>query len=89
MVTDDTIFEIGSVTKTVTATLAFYVQESGALSLSDHASQYLPSLRGSSFDSISLLDLGTYTPGGLPLGESPAANEVKRNCMRRKRESKP
>ncbi|UVJ43626.1 beta-lactamase [Pseudomonas sp. LS1212] len=67
MVTDDTIFEIGSVSKTFTATLASYAQESGALSLSDHASQYLPSLRGSSFDSISLLDLGTYTPGGLPL----------------------
>lgn len=67
MVTEDTIFEIGSVSKTFTATLASYAQESGTLSLSDHASQYLPSLRGSSFDSISLLDLGTYTPGGLPL----------------------
>ncbi len=66
-VTEDTIFEIGSVSKTFTATLASYAQESGTLSLSDHASQYLPSLRGSSFDSISLLDLGTYTPGGLPL----------------------
>lgn len=66
-VTDDTIFEIGSVSKTFTATLATYAQESKMLSLSDHASQYLPSLRGSSFDRISLLDLGTYTAGGLPL----------------------
>ena len=67
MVTENTIFEIGSVSKTFTATLGSYAQESGALSLSDHASQHLPSLRGSSFDSISLLDLATYTPGGLPL----------------------
>lgn len=66
-VTDDTIFEIGSVSKTFTATLATYAQESKTLSLSDHASQYLPSLRGSHFDHISLLDLGTYTAGGLPL----------------------
>lgn len=66
-VTDETIFEIGSVSKTFTATLAAYAQESGKLSLSDPASQYLPSLHGSSFDSISLLDLGTYVPGGLPL----------------------
>lgn len=67
MVTENTIFEIGSVSKPFTATLGSYAQESGALSLSDHASQHLPSLRGSSFDSISLLDLATYTPGGLPL----------------------
>ncbi len=67
IVTNETIFEIGSVSKTFTATLASYAEESGALSLSDRASQYLPSLRGSSFDNISLLDLGTYTAGGLPL----------------------
>lgn len=66
-VTNETIFEIGSVSKTFTATLASYAQESGKLSLSDKASQYLPSLRGSSFDHISLLDLGTYSSGGLPL----------------------
>ena len=27
----------------------------------------MPDLRGSSFDNVSLLDLGTHTPGGLPL----------------------
>ena len=35
--------------------------------MSDHVSKYLPPLRGSSFDRISLLDLGTHTSGGLPL----------------------
>ena len=66
-VTEETIFEIGSISKIFTATLASYAQEIAKLSLSDPASQYLPSLRGSSFDNISLLDLGTYTAGGLPL----------------------
>ena len=66
-VTDDTLFEIGSLSKTFTATLAAYAQARGALSLSDSASKYLPALAGTSFDKISLLDLATYTAGGLPL----------------------
>jgi beta-lactamase class C len=66
-VTSNTLFEIGSVSKTFTATLASYAQVSGRLSLSDSASTYLPSLRGSNFDKVSLLNLGTHTSGGLPL----------------------
>ncbi len=66
-VTEDTLFEIGSVSKTFTATLAATAQLQGTLSLSDSASKYLPGLAGSSFDRISLLELGTYTAGGLPL----------------------
>jgi beta-lactamase class C len=66
-VTSNTLFEIGSVSKTFTATLASYAQVSGKLSLSDMASKYLPALRGSSFDAVSLLNLATHTPGGLPL----------------------
>ena len=66
-VTADTLFEIGSVSKTFTATLAAYAQASGKLSLSDKASQLLPALRGSAFDNISVLQLGTYSAGGLPL----------------------
>jgi beta-lactamase class C len=66
-VTPDTLFEVGSVTKTLTATLAFYAQLSGALSLSDKTSKYLPSLAGSKFGEVTLLNLGTHTPGGLPL----------------------
>jgi beta-lactamase class C len=66
-VDNDTLFEIGSVSKTFTATLASYAQVTHQLSLSDNATKYLPSLRGSAFDKVSLLDLGTYTSGGLPL----------------------
>ncbi|MFM0729675.1 beta-lactamase [Paraburkholderia sediminicola] len=66
-VTRDTLFELGSVSKTLTATLASYAQVSGYLSLSDQSGKYLPSLRNSKFGNVSLLDLGTHTPGGLPL----------------------
>ena len=66
-ITADTLFEIGSVSKTFTATLAAYAQRRGDLLLSDMASQYLPPLRGSAFDHVSLVNLGTHTPGGMPL----------------------
>lgn len=62
-----TIFELGSVSKTFTATLGSYARERGALSLSDTASKHLPALAGSRFDRVNLLDLATYTAGGLPL----------------------
>jgi beta-lactamase class C len=66
-VTGDTLFELGSVSKTFTATLASYAQQEGDLSLNDPVSTYLPSLAGSEFGKVSLLNLGTHTPGGLPL----------------------
>nr|CAD6436326.1 class C beta-lactamase [Rhizobium sp. Q54] len=65
--TKDTFFEIGSISKAFTASLAAYAQESGSLSLTDKASRYLPALEGSNLDRVSLLDLGTYSAGGLPL----------------------
>lgn len=66
-VTRDTLFELGSVSKTFTATLASYAELNGKLSLSDPTSKYLPVLRGTPFGNVSLLNLGTHTPGGLPL----------------------
>ncbi len=66
-VDDATLFEIGSISKTFTATLASYARETGALSFSDSPGKYLPDLAGSAFDKVSLLHLATYTAGGLPL----------------------
>ena len=66
-VTPETLFEIGSVSKTFTATLAGYALAQDKMRLDDRASQHWPALQGSRFDSISLLDLATYTAGGLPL----------------------
>jgi beta-lactamase class C len=66
-VSETTLFEIGSVSKTFTATLAGYAQATGKLSLGDHPSKYLPQLKGTPIDKATLLHLGTYTAGGLPL----------------------
>jgi beta-lactamase class C len=66
-VSDATLFELGSVTKPMTATLASYAQVMGKLSLDDHPGKYVPQLKGSPIDKASLLNLATYTAGGLPL----------------------
>ena len=66
-VSSNTLFEVGSLSKTFTATLGAYAQATGKLNLNDNASQYLPALRGSAFERISLLQLATYSAGGLPL----------------------
>ena len=66
-VTADTLFELGSVSKVFTATLACHAQAAGRLSLADTPGKHLPALRGSAIDQATLLHLGTYTPGGLPL----------------------
>ncbi|MGH8448636.1 class C beta-lactamase [Pseudomonas sp.] len=75
-VTEGTLFEIGSVSKTFTATLGGYAQATGKLKLSDKASEHLSALAGSAFDRISLLQLATYTPGGLPLQFPDAADNA-------------
>lgn len=66
-ITGESLFEIGSISKVFTATLASYAQVGGKLSLLDSASSHLPALRGSAFERISLLNLATHTSGGLPL----------------------
>lgn len=66
-VDDRTLFELGSVSKTLTATLASYADTSGYLSLSDPVSRFVPALNGSPFGALELVNLGTHTPGGIPL----------------------
>jgi beta-lactamase class C len=62
-----TLFEIGSITKTFTATLTAYAQANGRLALTDKVSKFLPSQRNSAFGELTLLALGTHTLGGIPL----------------------
>jgi beta-lactamase class C len=66
-VSENTLFELGSVSKTFTATLGCYAKGQGRLSFDDHPGKFMPQLKGSAIDRASLLELGTYTAGGLPL----------------------
>ncbi len=66
-VSEATLFELGSISKVFTATLAAQAEALGKLSLQDHPGAYLPELKGAPIDKATLLHLGTYTAGGLPL----------------------
>lgn len=57
---------MGSLSKTFTAVLATYASQQGKLSFADPVSEYLPALKGNTFDHVSLLNLATHT-SGLPL----------------------
>ncbi len=66
-VSDTTLFELGSISKIFTATLATRAQVEGLLSFDDHPAKFMPQLRGRAIDKATLRNLGTYTAGGLPL----------------------
>ncbi|WP_262498685.1 class C beta-lactamase [Pseudomonas sp. WS 5071] len=66
-VTADTLFEVGSISKTLTATLAAYAQANGQLSLNETVGSYLPELRNTPFGNVTLIGLATHTAGGFPL----------------------
>nr|WP_038690676.1 class C beta-lactamase [Rhizobium sp. IE4771] len=62
-----TLFELGSISKTFTATLASYAEATGDLSLSDPVAKHLPAMQGRPFGEVALIDLATHTAGGFPL----------------------
>ncbi|MCL1088817.1 beta-lactamase [Shewanella profunda] len=66
-VNKNTLFEIGSISKTFTVTLANYAKALGKLKLTDRVSEYVPALKGSHFDHINLINLATHTAGDLPM----------------------
>lgn len=66
-VDSQTIFELGSVSKTFTAISGTYANNQGKISFNDHPSKYVPALKNSEIDKVNLLELLTYTSGNLPL----------------------
>lgn len=67
VVGDETLFEIGSLSKLLTVSLATLAEVEGKLDLGAPASRYLPDLEDSAFDDITGENLATHTGGGLPL----------------------
>ncbi|MCS0389392.1 class C beta-lactamase [Vibrio diabolicus] len=67
LVTNDTIFELGSISKTFAATLTGYAQEKGKLDMDDKVKDYIPELENSALGNTKLVHVATYTAGGLPL----------------------
>lgn len=79
-VSNDTLFELGSISKTFTATLATWAQEQGKLRLQDDIGSALPALEGSRLGKIPVLHLATHTAGGFPL-QMPDAVQDERQMM--------
>lgn len=75
-VSENTIFELGSISKTFAATLASYSELNGTLKLEDTADKYIPYLKNSAIGNTKLINLATYSAGGLPLQ---VPDEVKNN----------
>lgn len=65
-VTAETLFEIGSISKTFTATLAAYAVRQQKMAWTAPVSDYVPELADDAFGQTSLLALATHTTGGLP-----------------------
>jgi CubicO group peptidase (beta-lactamase class C family) len=66
-VTPDTLFELGSVSKTFTGLLGAWVHVEGGFAFEDAASKRWDVLAGSAFDRVTMGQLATYAAGGLPL----------------------
>lgn len=74
--TPDTLFELGSISKIFTATLAALAQQRGTLNLNDTVAHHLCNDACSIGDKLTLMDLATHHSGGLPLQVPDGVSDV-------------
>lgn len=76
-VSEDTLFEIASITKLFTATLLVNLADKGMLSLDDSVSLYLPEISNPELEQVSLRELASHISGlprlppNLPIEDAP------------------
>ena len=66
-VSKNTIFEVGSVSKLLTVTLATLAEQDERISLNEPIGKYLNELTGTPLGNIPVFHLATHTAGGFPL----------------------
>lgn len=66
-VQDDTLFELGSISKTYTVALAAIAVQDGAMRWDDPPARHVPEVRGPGTDRLTALHLATHCTGGMPL----------------------
>ena len=66
-VTADTLFELGSISKTFAGVIGAMALERGEIQLTDPVAKHWPLLTNPQWQQINMQHLATYTAGGLPL----------------------
>ena len=66
-INERTLFEVGSVSKLFTATLAAQASLDGVLDLDEPIGTYIEALEGAPLGTVSVVHLATHTAGGFPL----------------------
>lgn len=75
VVDTNTLFEVGSVSKTFTALLGAQCVVDGRSQLTDPLHAHVPDLVGTPVGRVTMLQLATYTAGGIPLQVPPNITE--------------
>lgn len=66
-VTPDTLFELGSISKTYAGVIGAMALERGDIKLTDPVAKHWPALTSPQWQQLNMQHLATYTAGGLPL----------------------
>ena len=65
--TPDTVFELGSISKTYAGVIGAMALERGDIKLTDPVAKHWPALTSPQWQQLNMQHLATYTAGGLPL----------------------